>query len=125
MIKDNPNHPAQRMVGPERGAAPVAAPEAVADAAVNPAHYRQGSIQPWDYAFAQGWGPAFCQGNIVKYVTRYPFKNGVADLEKARRFLDKLIEEERKEEASPAPSSGASPGASPGASSGASSGGAS
>ena len=32
------------------------------------------------------------QGNIIKYVWRYPYKNGVEDLKKARWYLDKLID---------------------------------
>lgn len=32
-------------------------------------------------------------GNIVKYVLRFQFKNGVEDLKKARFYLDKLINE--------------------------------
>ena len=35
----------------------------------------------------------FCEGNVVKYVTRWKFKNGVEDLKKARQYLDFLIEE--------------------------------
>ena len=30
--------------------------------------------------------------NIIKYVTRYKEKNGMRDLEKAKHYLDKLIE---------------------------------
>jgi hypothetical protein len=37
----------------------------------------------------------FLQGNIIKYVTRYPFKGGVEDLIKAKKYLEKLIERER------------------------------
>lgn len=55
-------------------------------------HYRQASIQPWDYIAAQGLD--FFEGNIVKYVTRWRAKGGVDDLRKARHYLDKLIEKE-------------------------------
>ena len=34
----------------------------------------------------------YLQGNIMKYLCRYPYKNGVEDLEKARWYLNKLIE---------------------------------
>ena len=34
----------------------------------------------------------FCRVNILKYVIRYDKKNGLEDLEKARVYLDKLIE---------------------------------
>ena len=33
----------------------------------------------------------YLQGNIMKYLCRYPYKNGVEDLEKARWYLNKLI----------------------------------
>lgn len=52
-------------------------------------HYIQ-PIQPWDYIAANGLD--FFEGNIVKYVTRWKKKGGVEDLQKARHYLDKLIE---------------------------------
>lgn len=56
-------------------------------------HYHKQPIQPWDYVAANGLG--FFEGNVVKYVTRHRVKDGVKDLEKARHYLDKLIELER------------------------------
>lgn len=53
-------------------------------------HYIDRAIQPWDYIAANNLG--FFEGNVVKYVTRWQDKGGVADLEKARHYLDKLIE---------------------------------
>ena len=35
----------------------------------------------------------FCQGNVVKYVTRFKFKNGLEDLKKAEFYIKKLIED--------------------------------
>lgn len=40
----------------------------------------------------------FMVGNIFKYVTRYPAKNGLEDLHKARTYLDRLIKYEEKTE---------------------------
>lgn len=34
--------------------------------------------------------------NIVKYILRFQKKNGVEDLKKAKYYLEKLIEEEKK-----------------------------
>jgi hypothetical protein len=34
----------------------------------------------------------YLEGNLVKYVTRYKFKNGLEDLLKAKWYLDRLIE---------------------------------
>lgn len=53
-------------------------------------HYRSLSIQPIQYIHANRLG--FCEGNIVKYVTRWRAKNGIEDLKKARHYIDLLIE---------------------------------
>ena len=39
----------------------------------------------------------FMQGNVIKYVTRYKYKNGIEDLEKAKEYIDRLIEFEKRE----------------------------
>ena len=36
----------------------------------------------------------FIEGNIIKYIVRYKKKNGLQDLEKAKVYLDRLIERE-------------------------------
>lgn len=38
----------------------------------------------------------FYKGNIYKYVKRYPKKNGIEDLEKAKDYINQLIELEMK-----------------------------
>lgn len=53
-------------------------------------HYRCLPIQPVEYILKNGLG--FCEGNVVKYVTRWRMKNGVEDLKKARHYLDLLID---------------------------------
>lgn len=53
-------------------------------------HYKQQVIEPWDYIVANDI--PFLEGSIIKYVSRWKRKGGVADLEKARHFLQKLIE---------------------------------
>lgn len=55
-------------------------------------HYQNKTIQPWDYIIANNLD--WCQGNIVKYVTRFREKNGLKDLKKAQHYLEKLIEVE-------------------------------
>jgi hypothetical protein len=55
-------------------------------------HYQKMAIQPIDYIMQNKLG--FCEGNIVKYVTRWQHKNGVQDLLKARQYIDFLIESE-------------------------------
>lgn len=56
-----------------------------------PSHYNNGSIEPIDYITANSMN--FLEGNVVKYVTRYKFKNGLEDLKKAEFYLKRLIEE--------------------------------
>jgi hypothetical protein len=60
-----------------------------------PEHYHNSDlgIQPLEYILANNLD--FLEGNIVKYVTRYLNKDGIEDLIKAQRYLDKLIERER------------------------------
>jgi hypothetical protein len=57
---------------------------------VGGSHYRDKGIQPIIYIHANELG--FCEGNVVKYVTRWRDKNGVADLKKAIHYLELLIE---------------------------------
>ena len=35
----------------------------------------------------------FCEGNIIKYITRYKLKNGLEDLYKAKKYLELLIDD--------------------------------
>lgn len=53
-------------------------------------HYRNKTIQPWDYIAANNIG--FFAGNAIKYLTRWSEKGGVEDLKKAQHFIQKLIE---------------------------------
>mgnify|MGYP001260803568 CR=1 FL=1 len=53
-------------------------------------HYKSKQIQPWDFIAANNLD--FFQGNIIKYVVRFRDKNGKQDLEKAKHYLEKLIE---------------------------------
>ena len=54
----------------------------------NPDHYKKG-IETWDYIVS--WDMGYLEGNIIKYITRYKYKNGIEDLEKALKYLIKLI----------------------------------
>jgi hypothetical protein len=53
-------------------------------------HYKSMNIQPVEYIHANGLG--YCEGAIIKYVSRWRNKNGIEDLKKARHFIDLLIE---------------------------------
>lgn len=56
--------------------------------------YYKGGIEPWDFIISRGLG--YLEGNIIKYISRYKQKNGLEDLIKARHYIDKLIEEVKK-----------------------------
>lgn len=56
-------------------------------------HYKRFKIQPAEYAFHNKL--EFLPANIIKYVTRYPYKNGLQDLEKAAHCLEMLIQLEK------------------------------
>ena len=60
----------------------------------NPSHYNQAGIECIDAILAAtGDGFEFyLQGNIMKYLWRYRYKNGIEDLRKARHYIDILIE---------------------------------
>lgn len=53
-------------------------------------HYKKLKIQPIEYIHANGI--PFAEGSVIKYVSRWRDKGGIKDLEKARHFLDLLIE---------------------------------
>lgn len=67
--------------------APTSTPN---DVQVGGAHYKALEPQPWDVIHS--WGLGFLDGNVVKYVARYRSKGGIEDLQKARHYLDKLID---------------------------------
>ena len=57
-------------------------------------HYKNLAIQPAEYIYANNIG--FFEGNVIKYVSRWRQKNGIADLEKASHYIDLWIELESK-----------------------------
>ena len=68
----------------------------------HPSHYNQGGMEVWDVikAFTSdlNGAEAFYAGNIIKYVLRWNHKNGIEDLEKAKVYIDKLIESRKGED---------------------------
>jgi hypothetical protein len=58
-------------------------------------HYKSKKIQPWE-AMESWMSPeqfeGFLRGNVLKYIARYKDKDGLKDVQKARHYLDKLIE---------------------------------
>lgn len=59
-----------------------------------PPHYNRGGIEAIDYIEQQldNKFDAYCYGNVMKYLHRYQYKNGIEDLNKARWYLDRLID---------------------------------
>jgi hypothetical protein len=63
-------------------------------------HYKHGVIEPVEYIFANGMGIQFAIGNVIKYVTRYPYsknKNKVDDLKKAIHYIRIILAKEHGE----------------------------
>jgi hypothetical protein len=60
------------------------------DVQVDGNHYKQMKIQPVEYIHANGI--PYLEGNVIKYISRWRNKNGVADLEKAKHYIELLIE---------------------------------
>jgi hypothetical protein len=60
------------------------------DVQVGGGHYKDMAIQPIEFTHKNKLN--FCQGNIIKYATRYKAKNGKEDLEKVKHYADLLIE---------------------------------
>lgn len=77
-----------------KGAHALDAPESEAlkasDRQVAGSHYKDCSIQPIEYVLANNLG--FCEGNVVKYITRYAAKGGKEDLDKVIHYVELLKE---------------------------------
>lgn len=65
----------------------------VSNAVSHPPHYSQGmpeGVEVIDIIRAQG--ADYEHGNIIKYILRWKYKNGLEDLKKAQQYLTWLIE---------------------------------
>lgn len=58
------------------------------DYQVGGAHYQK-AIQPIEYIEKNKLG--FCEGNVVKYVSRHKEKNGAEDIKKAIQYLEFIL----------------------------------
>lgn len=71
------------------------------DVVNSPNHYTYGDIETIDYidqVTATYPGKyAFLVANVIKYISRANFKNGKQDLDKAKYYLDRLVEKYDKE----------------------------
>lgn len=57
-------------------------------------HYKKLAIQPVEYIMANNI--PYMEGNVIKYITRWKDKGGVQDLNKAKHYIELLIENEEK-----------------------------
>lgn len=65
----------------------------IGDPVNHPDHYTSGSIECLD-AIKAALGENYkyyVQGNLIKYIWRFPLKNGKQDLEKAQFYLNDLL----------------------------------
>ena len=58
---------------------------------IDPVHYHF-EIDPCDYIHDIQMN--FAEGNVVKYITRWRYKDGIKDLYKAKQYIDMLIAKE-------------------------------
>ena len=65
-----------------------------ADPVNRPIHYNQAGIECITAIMAATHEQCegYLQGNIIKYIWRYRYKNGLDDLKKAKWYIEKLIE---------------------------------
>ena len=61
-------------------------------------HYRRMKIQPSKFVIENKL--LFPEGNVIKYICRHPYKGRKEDLEKAKHFIDMIIERDYSEEES-------------------------
>jgi hypothetical protein len=55
-------------------------------------HYKQMKIQPIEFIYENQI--PYIESNVIKYICRHKYKNGLQDLEKAKHYIDLLIEKE-------------------------------
>jgi hypothetical protein len=57
---------------------------------VGGSHYKNYKIQPVEFIIKNNIG--FVEGNIIKYVLRFKEKGGAEDLQKAKHYIELLID---------------------------------
>jgi hypothetical protein len=75
---------------------PAYVPETALNKQEGGQHYKSKAIQPIVYIHANNLG--FCEGNVVKYITRHKEKNGAEDIRKVIHYCELLLELEYKYE---------------------------
>lgn len=67
-------------------------PPSALDVQIGGSHYKDKAIQPIEYIMANKLN--YCEGAVIKYITRYKDKNGREDLEKIKHYIDLILENE-------------------------------
>lgn len=62
------------------------------DKQIGGTHYKNLSIQPTEYVIKNKLN--FCEGNVIKYVTRHRTKGGAEDIRKAIHYLELILQHE-------------------------------
>jgi hypothetical protein len=57
-------------------------------------HYKEFAIQPVEFCYVNGI--PYLEATAIKYLCRWRLKGGIQDLEKAKHFIDLLIDLEEK-----------------------------
>ena len=60
------------------------------DKQIGGTHYKKMKIQPSKFVIENKL--LFPEGSVIKYICRHPYKGGKEDLEKAKHFIDMIIE---------------------------------
>lgn len=71
----------------------------MSDSVNHPSHYTFGSVECIEAihsALGDDGFAAYCQGNAMKYLWRHRRKGGLEDLEKAKWYIDRMIETEHE-----------------------------
>ena len=64
------------------------------DRVSHPSHYNRFEIEPIDYILANSL--PFCEGNIVKYISRHSFKGGKEDILKVIQYCLFILKDNYK-----------------------------
>ena len=64
------------------------------DIQIGGSHYKKMTIQPSEFINKNNL--PFAEGNVIKYICRHQYKGGKQDLEKAKHFIDMIIERDYK-----------------------------
>ena len=66
---------------------------------LSPPHYATGEIETIDYiqdCLSKEEMRGYCWGNVIKYTSRWTRKDGIQDLNKAKVYIDWMIENEQR-----------------------------